>query len=151
LQLFNASAVIESRAATELGENVKLLTYISIVYLPLSFCAALWAIDYSYHPGVFTVVTVLLATTTYLVVMNLNNLARLNKEVYQQFRRGIITSMLNDAKWGPTGEAFSQFRPERVNRNPSEWNILLFLVLQSWKRLTGFRFLLRKEATSADV
>ncbi|KAF7122253.1 hypothetical protein CNMCM5793_000210 [Aspergillus hiratsukae] len=75
--LFNASAVIESRAATELGENVKLLTYISIVYLPLSFCAALWAIDYSYHPVVFTVVTVLLATTTYLVVMNLNNLARL--------------------------------------------------------------------------
>ncbi|KAF4153907.1 hypothetical protein CNMCM6069_000175 [Aspergillus lentulus] len=78
--LFNASAVIESRAATELGENVKLLTYISIVYLPLSFCAALWAIDYSYHPGVFTVVTVLLGTTTYLVVMNLNNLARLSKE-----------------------------------------------------------------------
>ncbi|RLL97499.1 hypothetical protein CFD26_105485 [Aspergillus turcosus] len=123
--LFNASAVIESRAATELGENVKLLTYISIVYLPLSFCAALWAIDYSYHPGVFTVVTVLLATTTYLVVMNLNNLARLGKEVYQQFRRDIITSMLNDAKWAPTGEAFSQFRPERVNKTPSEWNILV--------------------------
>ncbi|KAF4182896.1 hypothetical protein CNMCM7927_009438 [Aspergillus lentulus] len=78
--LFNASAVIESRAATELGENVRLLTYISIVYLPLSFCAALWAIDYSYHPGVFTVVTVLLGTTTYRVVMNLNNLARLSKE-----------------------------------------------------------------------
>ncbi|RHZ64671.1 hypothetical protein CDV55_104808 [Aspergillus turcosus] len=123
--LFYASAVIESRSATELGENVKLLTYISIVYLPLSFCAALWAIDYSYHLGVFTVVTVLLATTTYLVVMNLNNLARLGKEVYQQFRRGIITSMLNDAKWAPTGEAFSQFRPERVNKTPSEWNILV--------------------------
>lgn len=90
------------------------------VYLPLSFCAALWAIDYSYHLVVFTVVTILLATTTCLVVMNLNSLARLSKEVYQQFRHGIITSMLNDAKWAPTGEAFSQFRPERVNRTPSE-------------------------------
>lgn len=151
MQLFNASAVIESRAATELGENVKLLTYISIVYLPLSFCAALWAIDYSYHPVVFTVVTLLLATTTYLVVMNLNNLARLSKEVYQRFRRGIITSMLNDDQWAPTGEAFSQFQPERVNMTPSEWNILFFLVLRLWKQLTGFRFLLRKKAKLADV
>ena len=35
--LFNASAVIESRAATRLGENVKLLTFVSIFFLPLSF------------------------------------------------------------------------------------------------------------------
>ena len=31
--------MIESRAASELGRNVKLLTYVSIFYLPLSFCA----------------------------------------------------------------------------------------------------------------
>ena len=37
-QLFSASAVIESRASTRLGENVKLLTYVSIFYLPLAFC-----------------------------------------------------------------------------------------------------------------
>ena len=37
-QLFNASAVIESRASTRLGENVKLLTFVSIFFLPLSFC-----------------------------------------------------------------------------------------------------------------
>lgn len=39
IQLFNASAVIESRASTRLGENVKLLTFVSIFFLPLSFCA----------------------------------------------------------------------------------------------------------------
>ncbi|KAF7948502.1 uncharacterized protein EAE97_003913 [Botrytis byssoidea] len=39
--LFNASALMESRASTRLGENVKLLTYVSIFYLPLAFCAAL--------------------------------------------------------------------------------------------------------------
>jgi hypothetical protein len=38
-QLFNASALVESRASTRLGENVKLLTYVSIFYLPLAFCA----------------------------------------------------------------------------------------------------------------
>ena len=37
-QLFNASAVIESRASTRLGENVKLLAFVSIFFLPLSFC-----------------------------------------------------------------------------------------------------------------
>ena len=37
LQLFNASAVIESRASTRLGENVKLLTFVSIFFLPLAF------------------------------------------------------------------------------------------------------------------
>ena len=35
--LFNASAVIESRASTRLGENVKLLTFVSIFFLPLAF------------------------------------------------------------------------------------------------------------------
>lgn len=37
LKLFNASAVIESRASTRLGENVKLLTFVSIFFLPLTF------------------------------------------------------------------------------------------------------------------
>ncbi|KAK0706262.1 hypothetical protein B0T26DRAFT_446339 [Lasiosphaeria miniovina] len=36
--LFNASAVMESRTSTKLGENIKLLTLISIFFLPLSFC-----------------------------------------------------------------------------------------------------------------
>lgn len=39
VQLFNASALIESRSSTRLGQNVKLLTYVSIVYPPLAFCA----------------------------------------------------------------------------------------------------------------
>lgn len=38
LQSFNASALVESRASTRLGENVQLLTYVSIFYLPIAFC-----------------------------------------------------------------------------------------------------------------
>ncbi|GIJ90124.1 hypothetical protein Asppvi_009074 [Aspergillus pseudoviridinutans] len=131
--LFNASAVIESRAATELGENVKLLTYVSIVYLPLSFCAALWSIDFSYHLVVFTLVTVLLSTATYLIVMNVNNVARLSKGVYRRFRARIVQSMANDPNWVAVGEAFSQFRPERENVTPSEWKIVVFMVSRLWQ------------------
>jgi hypothetical protein len=36
-KLFTASGVVESRASTRLGETVKLLTYVSIFYLPLTF------------------------------------------------------------------------------------------------------------------
>lgn len=38
-QIFNASALVESRSATRLGEDVQLLTYVSMFYLPLGFCA----------------------------------------------------------------------------------------------------------------
>ena len=37
-QLFNASAVIDSRASIRQSENIKLLTFVSIFFLPLSFC-----------------------------------------------------------------------------------------------------------------
>ncbi|KAL2835987.1 hypothetical protein BJY01DRAFT_252230 [Aspergillus pseudoustus] len=137
--LFNASAVIESRAATELGENVRLLTYVSIVYLPLSFCAALWSIDFSYHPLVFTLLTVFLSTATYLIVINLNNVARLSKGVYRRFRARIVHSMVNNQQWATVGEAFSQFRPERENVTPSEWNMLLFLISRLLHRVTSVR------------
>jgi len=38
LQLFSASAVMESRASTQLGENIKILTYVSIFFLPITVC-----------------------------------------------------------------------------------------------------------------
>lgn len=38
-KLFSASIVVESRLSTRLAQNVKLLTYVSIFYLPLAFCA----------------------------------------------------------------------------------------------------------------
>ena len=42
--LFNASAVMESRMSTKLGENIKLLTFVSIFFLPLSFCTVSFGI-----------------------------------------------------------------------------------------------------------
>jgi hypothetical protein len=33
------NALIETRISTRLGQNVMLLTYVSIFYLPLAFCA----------------------------------------------------------------------------------------------------------------
>lgn len=76
--LFDASALIESRLSTRLGQNVQLLTYISIFYLPLGFCAALWAvpsIDDSKTRIPFVITTSLICLITFVVVFNLNNIA----------------------------------------------------------------------------
>ena len=52
--LFNASAVIESRASTRLGENVKLLTFVSIFFLPLSFTTVSVFLKKSLRQGCLT-------------------------------------------------------------------------------------------------
>ncbi|KAF7868463.1 hypothetical protein EAF04_004994 [Stromatinia cepivora] len=43
--LFNASAVMETRASTRLNQNLRLLTFVSIFFLPLSFCMSVWSIN----------------------------------------------------------------------------------------------------------
>ncbi|EED16340.1 conserved hypothetical protein [Talaromyces stipitatus ATCC 10500] len=127
--LFNANAVIESRSATELGQNVKLST----------FCAAAWAVDYSSDTVVFIVVTVLLSTVTYLTVLNANNLARLSKGLYRQSCKDILRSMMKDDEWATMAGKFGRFQPEREDNTPLQWYILKFLVSQMWKRITGAR------------
>lgn len=78
--LFNASALMESRSSTRLGTTVQLLTYVSIFYLPLAFCAALWAIpnisDNSTRTP-FIITAVLLGGTTYAIVYKLESLTQL--------------------------------------------------------------------------
>lgn len=121
------------------------MTYVSVVYLPLSFCAAAWSIDYSYHTIAFVVATVLLSTTTYLAVMNLNNLARVSKGLYQRYRNDVVKSMIKDKEWASMGEKFSRFRPERENNTPSEWNIVMFAISQLGKRVICYLLELQKK------
>ncbi|EAW19319.1 uncharacterized protein NFIA_092800 [Aspergillus fischeri NRRL 181] len=135
--LFNASTVIESRAATQLGENVKLLTYVSIFYLPLSYCAALWSINRDYNLVAFAIVTALLALGTYALVLNLNDIVFLIRKAYRKLRTPILEAMKNDSheQWADLGSAFSGFMPERHGDQPSEWTVLLYAVLMATEKL----------------
>ncbi|KAH2534182.1 hypothetical protein KXW97_008071 [Aspergillus fumigatus] len=135
--LFNASTVIESRAATQLGENVKLLTYVSIFYLPLGYCAALWSINRDFNLVAFTITTALLALGTYALVLNLNDIVFLIRKTYRKLRSPILEAMKNDSheQWAELGSAFSEFMPERHGDQPSEWAILLYAVLMATEKL----------------
>ena len=74
--LFSASAVIESRTSTKLGENIKLLTFVSIFFLPLSFCTSLWSISDDIFPlSGFVMTMPILSVCTYIVTLNLDLIA----------------------------------------------------------------------------
>ncbi|KAL3424267.1 hypothetical protein PVAG01_03548 [Phlyctema vagabunda] len=74
--LFSASAVMESRASTRLGENIRLLTYVSIFFLPLSFCMSLWSInDDVFSLQSLSIVATTVSLATYIAVFNVNRLS----------------------------------------------------------------------------
>ncbi|PMD53183.1 uncharacterized protein K444DRAFT_646874 [Hyaloscypha bicolor E] len=100
--LFNASSVVESRASTRLGENVKLLTYVSIFYLPLAFCAALWAIPNILELSTkvaFVVTSIVVGAITYAIVFNLDSLADKGWKLYIPVRIRVLHRM-ETGNWG---------------------------------------------------
>ncbi|TGO44491.1 hypothetical protein BOTNAR_0812g00010 [Botryotinia narcissicola] len=131
--LFNASALMESRASTRLGENVKLLTYVSIFYLPLVFCAALWAIPNITSSGTrspFILTTILVGFVTYMIVFNLGNIVKQSRRVYEPYRLGVIKQICKQSpddkeSWRADEHASSSFRCARrvnpLNDLDSEW------------------------------
>jgi len=135
--LFNASAVMESRASTKLSENVKLLTFISIFFLPLSFCTSLWSISndiFTLEALIYTIIFVALAT--YLATFNMNRLVIIFNGLYESQRQNLVAMMSSDASaiWKSRGARFesSRYQPRtEVMREPSEWLVALYAIIRS--------------------
>ncbi|KAJ6021918.1 hypothetical protein N7540_007422 [Penicillium herquei] len=135
--LFNASALSESRNSNRLGQNVKLLTYVSIFYLPLAFCAALWAIpniSMSDTRAAFIVTSVLLGLINFLVVANLNNISRNLGNTYNIWRARVVQEMKDDfnERWHQDGQRLDNSWPEQ-SKTPSEWLILQYQIYRVFK------------------
>ncbi|OAL49337.1 hypothetical protein IQ07DRAFT_644514 [Pyrenochaeta sp. DS3sAY3a] len=128
--LFNASGVIESRASTRLGENVKLLTYVSIFFLPLAFCVGLWSTNESYPRAPLIITTATVGVVTYLIVANLNGISNILALIYGLVQKRIVKLMKDDEdkEWSKIGGKFSSFRPEHRVNEVSEWYIAYFLL-----------------------
>lgn len=137
-----------------MGENVKLLTYVSIFYLPLAFCAvrisrtpssllptrtatdqksifqSLWAI-----PNItdmetrtpFIVTAILVGFVTYGIVFNMSTRTGLGKKAYNRKREKLEKEMQEEeGKWRDRGQGFEEFKPITDNRVPWEWWIAIF-------------------------
>ncbi|GFF56416.1 LOW QUALITY PROTEIN: hypothetical protein IFM46972_10507 [Aspergillus udagawae] len=130
--LFNASALMESRISTRLGENVKLLT---IFYLPLGFCAALWAVPNIMESTTrtpFIITSVAVAAVTYLIVFNIGNLAGILWGFYRRQRANLVTNMKDDreAAWQRRGHRLDQVLLNGGSYAPSEWLVLRYQLRQ---------------------
>ncbi|TGO34102.1 hypothetical protein BHYA_0212g00060 [Botrytis hyacinthi] len=142
--LFNASALMESRASTRLGENVKLLTYVSIFYLPLAFCAALWAIPNITSSGTrspFIITTVLVGSGVIKQICKKSpddkESWRADERASSSFRCTRRVNPVNDfeSEWEKRAQSFeSTFGPKRGDGKPSEWWIPIYstTIISKW-------------------
>jgi hypothetical protein len=149
--LFNASALMESRSSTKLGQNVQLLTYVSIFYLPLGFCAALWAIPDITDSATkipFVLTACIVGFVTYAIVFNLGNIAKVLGKVYAGYREQILRHMENDENqsWQELRRQFEEFPPNQERQIPSEWRILWYQAHRLFSRRNR-----RKTAESGDA
>ncbi|KAF7535560.1 hypothetical protein G7054_g5267 [Neopestalotiopsis clavispora] len=149
--LFNASALMESRSSTKLGQNVQLLTYVSIFYLPLGFCAALWAIPDITDSATkipFVLTACVVGFVTYAIVFNLGNIAKVLGKVYVGYRAQILQHMENDENqsWQELRRQFEEFPPNQERQIPSEWWILRYQTHKLFSRRNR-----RKAAESGDA
>ncbi|KAF7853834.1 uncharacterized protein EAF02_011824 [Botrytis sinoallii] len=134
--LFNVSVVMESRAATKSGENVKLLTFVSIFFLPLSFCMSVWSIN----DGIFSlrlleIVTIVVGLSTYFIVFNLDSFMNLSRALHQRFVVFAISMMEMEAShttWGKRAYIFEKFSVHReIEHKPSDWRLVQYLLYRA--------------------
>ncbi|KAF7958029.1 hypothetical protein EAE96_003596 [Botrytis aclada] len=141
--LFNASGVMESRASTRLGENVRLLTFVSIFFLPLSFRMAVWSInDTLFSLKALTIAGTLIAVATYATVFNLDNLMFLCRVWHRKLTGRFITQMKDDTEdlWKDRAANFAKFYDQwrNVECKPSDWRLLQYSLRSAFRSVRIF-------------
>ncbi|KAF4624320.1 hypothetical protein G7Y89_g13854 [Cudoniella acicularis] len=149
--LFTASGVMESRQARVLSENVKLLTFVSIFFLPLAFSVALWSIPdiNAKYPGIKTplMAAIIIGLITYLIVFNLKRLVEFShtaisipKEYVMKKIREENALLSKSSKHWPAQrrwaarvrdlESFPKLKPVS-----SQWWLLVYALPRVWRWL----------------
>jgi hypothetical protein len=161
---------VESRASTRLGEIVKLLTYVSIFYLPLTFSTvsrnyprivklcflhkkSLWSTTEQIHnldTAILFGVMIALGAVTYTVVFNLNNLTRAVYRQYEAAKKPWIRRMKEERRgvWNTRAERYSGFTIKRFDTSPSEWLVIWYIITWPLRRCLGSRTLYTAEDQS---
>ncbi|CAO1603851.1 hypothetical protein XANCAGTX0491_007429 [Xanthoria calcicola] len=109
--LFAASSVAEGRLATEQSGNIRLLTLVTIPYLPLNLATMIYgmnALPNSADLVSYVVVTVILCAITYILVLNLPFL-----KIAVSWGRGRIRRMVRPRK--KTGIKANSTKHETTN------------------------------------
>ncbi|KFY36681.1 hypothetical protein V495_07684 [Pseudogymnoascus sp. VKM F-4514 (FW-929)] len=151
--LFSASSVMESRQSRILGENVQLLAFVTIFFLPLAFSASLWSIPgvNEKYPGITIpgASAAVIGFITYFIVFNLNLLISglhrlfatprdflLKKMAAEKSPKSVAdnanTTENNDKRpstdWPRRAKAFEVFPRQDIGPRPSNWLLLFYAI-----------------------
>ena len=137
--LFGASALFDSRTAVRQGDNIRLLTYITILFLPLTFCTSIFGMQVVLPALPIKALIIAMPTifvATVLIVMNLQNLAdtaeRATRDIATRLRsrmhdhhsdrwRNVERSLRHD-------KAAQELPNRRVNPQTTYWMYALFMI-----------------------
>ena len=105
--LHGATALLEGRAAIKLGEKVQMLTYVALLYLPVSTVASLYSMSVLPHQANFAsffVVLAIFVLVTAILVNKLQHVAILSEKALSNNTKTIKSSghspLINSTGWG---------------------------------------------------
>jgi hypothetical protein len=138
--LFGASSLFDSRTTVRQGDNIRLLTYVTILFLPLSFCTSIFGMQTvlpsTLSVKIFAITMPAIAVFTAFLVLNMQSLttgfdktadaltSRLRRVMEKQGREG----------WGGIAAALERDRHAREvpvkkwQRELTRWAYVLFVV-----------------------
>ncbi|KAJ9232409.1 hypothetical protein DTO166G5_4729 [Paecilomyces variotii] len=138
--LFGASSLFDSRTTVRQGDNIRLLTYITLLFLPLSFCTSIFGmqtlIPHTLPMSAFAITMPSITVFTVLLVFNLQTIM----DAFEKFGSDITRSMRelmkshNRQDWRDTANAL---HVDRIARQPpvkrtkpqsSHWVYALFVL-----------------------
>ncbi|KAI9802662.1 MAG: hypothetical protein M1825_002684 [Sarcosagium campestre] len=137
--LFGASSLFDSRTTVRQGDNIRLLTYITLLFLPLSFCTSIFGMD-AVLPNlpikIFAITMPAITVFTVVLVLNLQTLLdtweHLSQEMTQKMRRVMRTHRRR--RWRGFAQALQDdkmaYQPpvRKQQRHSTHWIYTLFII-----------------------
>ncbi|KKY21564.1 hypothetical protein UCRPC4_g03515 [Phaeomoniella chlamydospora] len=160
--LFGASALFDSRTTVRQGDNIRLLTYITLLFLPLSFCTSIFGMQVilpSLPIKVFIITVPTIFVFTALIIFNLQNIMDLWDFVSSYVTRRLRISMRHHGSWDRTARSLHYDKitnkaPTSLRgRKSTHWSYVIFLIEALFihipvREVNWFFILLRKVCTS---
>jgi len=138
--LFATSQLLDSRVSVTQNDNIRLLTYINLLFLPLAFCASIFGMQTilpsSVHPSWFAITICAVTAFTAFLVFNLQLMGEIVEAIIGKGTKGLRERMHGHQRphWIKTGQALQISRDattiivQNRLRRTSHWMYFLFIV-----------------------
>lgn len=138
--LFGASSLFDSRTTVRQGDNIRLLTYITLLFLPLSFCTSIFGmqtlIPKTLPMSAFAITLPSITVLTILLVFNLQSIIDIWEKISSNITASLRELMKNHNRqdWRDTANALyadklaRQPPVKKAPRRSSHWVYALFIL-----------------------